>query len=258
MPKTTKSELLSRAWKISVPGITEENPIGALAFSPRPHADSEKYQAHAFWEMGVVLDGAYRFKTVGGDTVIAPGGCWWTGPWEPHAYKILKAGTRLLVLGFIPAALSALAVAGPHPLPYSMPFLRPESRTKLCRQSAETRKRILWLAEAWARLLQNRPAGWQTSEHCYFGLILAEIFSGYDFHSAPLAGGKQAVEQILNAVDFINRNLHRKLSLGEAAQRACLGRTQFVQYFKDVAGTPFAKYVIQRRLERVHAELLNG
>jgi AraC-like DNA-binding protein len=225
---------------------------------PGPNPSTGRYQTHDFWEMGVVLHGTYRHETISEKTVLSPGGCWWVGPWEPHSYTIFEGGTRILIIGFIPAALSALTLNDPHPPPYAMPFLRPGSRSKLRRQPPESRKRILGLAEDWALLLKNRPAGWQTIERFYFGLILAENLLSGNTSPDITAGKGQKAEQILHAVDFINRNLHRKLHLDEASRSACLGRTQFIRHFKVVMGTPFAKYIIQRRLERVRSDLLNG
>ena len=59
-------------------------------------------------------------------------------------------------------------------------------------------------------------------------------------------------------MNFIARNLRRKLTIGDAARVACLGRTQFMGNFKDIMGTPFGQYVLKRRLERVRYELREG
>ena len=60
---------------------------------------------------------------------------------------------------------------------------------------------------------------------------------------------------IQKALDFIDANLHRDVSLNEIAQIACKSPFHFARIFKDALGVTPVAYVIEKRIERSKALL---
>jgi AraC-like DNA-binding protein len=248
-----KSELLAKAFKYDYP-ITNEKAINASVSSTAPRNMVGLYQAHAFWEMGIVLRGTYNHESPAEKLSLKRGGCWWVGPWEPHRYTF-PSETKIIVIGFLPAVFSSLPESVTPQISYLLPFLKPAVRPLLRQQSPAVKAKFIWLAEALAQELIKKPAGWQMNQRLYFGLLLVELMRGHQLPVPPVQKDLQAVDMIMSAVNFINRNLHRKISIGDAARVACLGRTQFMSHFKGIMGLPFGQYILKRRLERVRYEL---
>jgi AraC-like DNA-binding protein len=250
-----KRELLAKAWQYNVP-ITNEDP---LSISNQTVSKSKLgvYQAHAFWEMGIVLNGVYRHGSPTEKLVLKRGGFWLVGPWEPHCYAI-TAGTKLLVIGFLPAVFSSFPENEDPQISFILPFLKPSVRPLLRQQTPASKTKFLWLAEALDYELAKKPAGWRMNQRLYFGLLLMEIMRGHRLPAHPAQKDHQAVDRIMKAVDFINRNPRRKIAIAEAAREACLGRSRFTRHFKRIMGISFGQYILKRRLERVHYELRDG
>jgi AraC-like DNA-binding protein len=248
-----KSELLAKSWKYGYLR-TNENLMAARVALAEPGPRVGVYQAHPFWEMGIVLSGTYNHESPTEKLTLRRGGCWWVGPWEPHRYQY-PAGTKIMVIGFLPAVFSALPEFGNPRLSYILPFLKPSVRPQLRRQSPASKTKFLWLAEALADELLKKPVSWQGNQRLYFGLLLVEIMRGHQLPMHPVQKDYQAADKIMNAVNYINRNLHRKVVIAEAAREACLGQTRFICHFKRIMGIPFGQYILKCRLERVRCEL---
>lgn len=69
------------------------------------------------------------------------------------------------------------------------------------------------------------------------------------------AQGTGDANPIQKALDFIDSNLHRDVSLGEIAKVACKSPFHFARIFKDALGVTPVAYVIEKRIERSKALL---
>ena len=67
--------------------------------------------------------------------------------------------------------------------------------------------------------------------------------------------GKADSTPLQRAVEFIEENLHRDVSLGEIADIACKSPFHFARTFKDAMGITPVAYVIAKRIERSKAML---
>ena len=64
--------------------------------------------------------------------------------------------------------------------------------------------------------------------------------------------------RIARALDFIEAELHRTLSVTELAGVACMSPVHFQRCFRAATGTTVHSHVRTRRIERVKAQLLDG
>ncbi len=65
-------------------------------------------------------------------------------------------------------------------------------------------------------------------------------------------------EQIQKSIDYIERNLTRKLTCGTAAREADMSVRSFYNYFWAVAGVTYKEYVKKRRMAKALAEIRKG
>ncbi|KLU23789.1 AraC family transcriptional regulator [Caballeronia mineralivorans PML1(12)] len=69
---------------------------------------------------------------------------------------------------------------------------------------------------------------------------------------------KLAPRTAANVIDFIESNLEQRLTLDELAALAHLSVPHFKVLFRETLGMPVHRYVVQRRVERAKALLLQG
>lgn len=91
--------------------------------------------------------------------------------------------------------------------------------------------------------------------------LAIQLLRGYSapLSSAPLSGGRGLSPLQLRGVKtYIEEHLDRDLSLERLARVASVSTSHFKSLFKRSTGMPVHAYVIQRRVERAKALLLNG
>lgn len=64
--------------------------------------------------------------------------------------------------------------------------------------------------------------------------------------------------QLRRVTDFIDDNLTRALPLSELSAEAHMSQYHFARLFKESTGLPPHRFVVQRRIERARALLLEG
>ncbi|NMO97047.1 response regulator transcription factor [Paenibacillus lemnae] len=70
-----------------------------------------------------------------------------------------------------------------------------------------------------------------------------------------ISDAKAVVDQ---AIQFIDRNLHRNLTIADCAKSVHLSPSYFSNLFKKEAGTTLAQYIISRKMERARELVLEG
>jgi AraC-like DNA-binding protein len=233
---------------------SDRTPISIYAYRAGGQTVPE-YEMHQFCEMGIVLKGRLERIYLGENEVLTAGGIWWNGSWEPHGWKHLSA-CEVVVIEFMPRFIYVLQAPSHFYSLIYLPFLRPEMRRRLQPQTRQEKSEVIARARALVREWVKREAEWPTALQCQvYQLLLSlarrrmEVF--LDLHAAHLAP-----DRLFPALDYIQQNMALKLSLAQAAEKACLGRTQFAKVFRQTMGVNFARYVWQSRLERARYELL--
>jgi AraC family transcriptional regulator of arabinose operon len=83
---------------------------------------------------------------------------------------------------------------------------------------------------------------------------LEEVLLRCDQHN-PLAARSEVDTRIRRAMDFLERNLHRRIGLDDAAAAVGLSTSRLAHLFKAVSGQTPQRYLESRRMQRA-AELL--
>ena len=233
-----------------------QNPVD-VHLSERPKPMKGLWQMHAQWEVGVVLAGCYRTIYGKESADCRRGRIWFHGAWEIHNYEILEP-SRYIVIQFSPSVIYSFFGADSSAYSIYFPFLRPKIRKKLQAGAKSSTEKILQLAEGILAEATLKRRGYQTVTRLYLLQLLMEIVRDHSFVNNPEKPDNGMANRILEVIDFINKNLARKLSIAHAAKLACMGRTLFIRSFKHVVGIPLNQYIIQCRLNAVRNDLFNG
>jgi AraC-like DNA-binding protein len=238
--------------------LTEENPI-LVSRKTIAAISQERFNLHDYWEMGVVLSGSY-LSIVGINTfTLYPGGIWWHGPWELHGYATLAPQTTIVVAEFIPSLLFTIPSVENFSYYAYLPFFQPAIRTKLQPATGPEKYRTIQQAEALANEYSAREPYWQTALRLAFlELLLTVIRRGNPKHSTPQLFSQANTGRILTVIDYVRKNLDKKIALDEAADLGRMGRTLFSRTFRNIMGITFTQYALKSRLERAHQDILRG
>lgn len=75
-------------------------------------------------------------------------------------------------------------------------------------------------------------------------------------HMSDADNGKKKDEQIQKAIDYMQRNLHKKLAISELASKAALSYVQFLRRFHAYTGMAPSDYINAMRLRKAKSLLL--
>lgn len=209
---------------------------------------------HQAFEMGVLLSGHEERHFEDVVIPVGPGEMWLCGAWEPHGWRAGKAGTRELVLQFLPDFLGEEVFDGVSWLSlFSAP---PESRPRVVTETM--REHALSIAEELQREMRERRRGWLASVR--LGILRLLLMLSRDWEPAGDVGRGHtvrtgALEKIMPAVRLVHSHPTRKLSLREAAATCGLSVSQFGYLFRHLMGLSFGKFCMRARLAYV-AQLL--
>ena len=121
-----------------------------------PDPSSLGNDMHQAFEMGVLLSGSEERHFEGVVIQVDRGDMWLCGAWEPHGFMAKTAGTRELVLQFLPDFLGEEMFEGVSWLSlFSAP---PESRPRVMTDSM--RKQALAIADELQEEMRERRRGW--------------------------------------------------------------------------------------------------
>lgn len=105
--------------------------------------------------------------------------------------------------------------------------------------------------------IRSRPKGASMVAETLATAALHDVLLAISQHATGRNAGQGTAEAnpIQKALDFIDGNLHRDISLGEIAQVACKSPFHFARIFKDALGVTPVAYVIEKRIDRSKALL---
>jgi AraC-like DNA-binding protein len=184
---------------------------------------------------------------------------WWGGPWEMHGWRVGRPGTLLLIVEFFPTIFGSIPAAEPFSHLAYMPFLFPEIRPQLQPRSRRDVLDLLGEGRGLLRKSEKRGSMQPLAIRMEFLLLLMRIFEKHRLTLSSNPGMDHGtVKQIMGVIDHVRRRPGDRMSLEQAAEQACMGRTRFTQTFRRVAGVHFCQYVLKARLEKAHLEIIKG
>ncbi|WP_199029566.1 AraC family transcriptional regulator [Ralstonia sp. ASV6] len=90
-------------------------------------------------------------------------------------------------------------------------------------------------------------------------LVVRLLNSSRDVAAGAAAGARALAPRVAaRVIDYIEANLHQRLTLAELAALTGLSTPHFKVLFRATLGVPVHRYVVQRRVERAKVLLLDG
>jgi AraC-like DNA-binding protein len=222
-----------------------------------PHPTPLNMHAHEGMEMGMVLTGSEEQQFGSITLKRRPGDVWLCSMWEPHAWRVEKAGTRKVVLIFLPEFLGEDAVGNlPHLDLFRLP---PDRRPRAV--SRQARAQLLSLGRALAKEIDYRRPYWRSVVRLYMLLILADLVRLHQ-QSAPSNGEAAAgvdhtqLARVMPAVRLIQESPWGRLSTAEAAGACALSPSRFSWLFRNAMGVSFGAFSQRARLTFAVQQLL--
>ncbi len=181
---------------------------------------------------------------------------WLCGAWEPHGWRASTAGTRELVLQFLPDFIGEEMFDGVSWLSLfsAPPEHRPRVRTKQMREEA------LAIADELRREMRERRRGWLAAVRLDILRLLLMLSREWSPEAQPGPGRTVRtgnLEKIMPAVRLVHSHPTRRLSLKEAAATCGLSVSQFGYLFRHLMGLSFGKFCMRARLAYVAQLLLS-
>lgn len=227
-------------------GVPMQGAFGAWVIE-QPYPEAPDRDMHAAFEIGVVVCGRQERWAEGHRTELARGDVYLNAAWEPHEWRTLSPGTILLVMHLLPEFLGEEALDGVSWL--SLFAARPADRPRV--GDGETRQEVLRIARDISLELERRRRGWLTGVR--LGVLrllfaLAREWSRPEAAGGAGARGATGLARISPAMELVESNLGRRVSLGEAAAACALSPSQFSLLFRRTMGVSFGKFALRCRL----------
>jgi AraC-like DNA-binding protein len=232
----------SAAYRVEIDGpiLVSRGRYAAGEASPGTQIDGRTHERmHAFTSIGVVLAGAFEFRTPAGAATVAPGSMIFGQAGEAFSYRYLEpCGARRAVVALSDEIVHEAADAcGAIRMQFATPAVRP------CRASAP----LYGLARRIAR--SAHPM-----EEDVLELVRAALMLGRD---APTPRASAATQRrVREAACRIDVEYARDLKLADLAAMCGLSRFHFLRAFKAEIGESPTRYLIAARLRAAADRLL--
>jgi AraC-like DNA-binding protein len=225
--------------------LTSERPIhgGIVVHRDPTPLDADMHQP---FEVGIVLKGQLDRHFEDMVMTVSPGGMWLCGAWEPHGWRVRAAGTREMVVLFLPSFLGDEMF---DDLPWLSLFsVPPHQRPRVTRR--EMRQQTLSIGNEVGKELRDRSNRWLSAVR--LGLLRLLFVLSRGWHPTGQAGRPAArtgsLARVMPAVRMVHSSPAGRLSVPEAAAACGLSVPQFSYVFRHTLGLSFGKFRMRARL----------
>jgi len=214
-----------------------------------PRATALEVETHAGFEVGLVFGGQFERHCQDFAATLGPGDVWLNAAWEPHAWRVTAAGTRLAVFLFAPEFIADQVFESPWYLSlFSAP---PRERPRVT--TPEMRREMLLIGQRLAREAKERRRGWRAAAQLELLRLLHALRRDWEptHHSDRERGVPVGnFSRIMPAADLVYsaHGMARRISLAEASSTCNLSVSQFRFMFHHTMGLTFGKFCLRARL----------
>ena len=214
--------------------------------------------AHQGLEAGLILAGEEEHQYGNLRVSRTSGEVWLSGPWEPHAWRVISPTSTKVFLIFLPQFLGEDPLG---PAPYLSLFALPPDR-RFEGLSRVVGERVLAIGRDMVSEMEERRPLWDRVLRLHLLRFLSEAMRACDrpevLGSEPLphADGT-ALARIIPAVKLVQTGPQRRVS-GPAAAAACsLSPSRFYHLFRSAMGVSFGAFALRARLAHAAQCLLH-
>jgi len=215
--------------------------------SPYPHPFEMETDVHRALEIGILLSGKQdrHFE----DIIIhmEAGDIYLNAAWEPHGWRATAPRTELLVIHFLPEFLGEETFGD---ISWLSPFVAPPRQRPQVTTDA-MRQRVLAIGQEMSAEAEERRRRWLPGQRLALLQLLYTICRDWD---PPRRDGRRArlrasnLARIVPAVELVQANPGRRVTLAEAAEACSLSVSQFLNVFRQTMGLSFGKFALRHRL----------
>lgn len=235
--------------------LTSADPIWGDCGDAEP--SNLEVHVHRGLDVGILLKEGYELRY--GDYAFSPkrGDVWLGGMWEPHSWRITKAGARSAIVCFLPEVLEEhiepeLDLLGIFTLPASQ---RPRVT------SAEMRREVLGIGWRMCREIDAMRPGWKTLVKLQLVELLVTLLRDW---KPPRSSQRTAairsddLARIVPALALVHASPGDRVSPKEAAEACRLSLSGFHQAFRRTMGMSYGKFGLRSRLALAAHALVDG
>jgi AraC-like DNA-binding protein len=211
---------------------------------------------HAGSEVGIILQGGEERHYQDSVWRAEPGDIWLCATWEPHGWRVTRPDTHNVVLTFLPSFLGDATLGGVSWL--SLFTLPPRDRPHLATPEVKAKMRLV--AVEIREEIERRQAGWQEAVRLNLLralLLLHRCREESVPGGAPAGVGAGKLARIMPALDLLQADPTRRLTVPEAAACCGMSESRFAAAFQEVMGTTFQRFGMRSRLGSAARLLLN-
>jgi AraC-like DNA-binding protein len=213
-----------------------------------------QWDIHSGFEMGIILKGKVNRWQGSFRQTLTRGEVWLCNTWEPHGFCVLTPPADVLVIILWPAGLAAACCT--DQVDFLHPFRLPASSRPVI-HTADRKTDILRRAKQITGAADENNS--HQKQYLLTKLLLLNLLDDIKTSTStqpPVAEiFDSGPQRIIPAINLVNDNPYRRISLTEAAQACHICPALLVRLFRKMMGTSFAEYARRRRLAALVAEL---
>jgi AraC-like DNA-binding protein len=210
---------------------------------------------HQGMEIAIVLHGQVERHFEDVVYTAGPGDVHLCSAWEPHGWRVRKAGAGQVVVIFMAEVIDDRAFAN---VPWLSFFTVPPAQRPQTTSPA-MRKELLALGRRLYREGKERPHEWQVGARLLLHELLLTLHRNWELpHGArtPVAVPASGFGRVMPAIKLVYADPARHLQAGEAAAACGLHRSRFNALFQHTMGVSFQDFCRRARLASVARLLL--
>lgn len=223
--------------------------IKTFISTKRPEKRAFREHHHAECELSLFIRGSGVYRVNGKSYEFCDGDIFLFSSDEVHCITEINSNCRLLNIHFAPRLLWS---DSDNAELLKIFFARSNSfENRIDRSNPQTntiRNNILSLEKE----LSNKRPGYEVmAKYMLFSCFVSLIRDfGYIDSSAKHVNYQNTVEPMEKALDFINENLDKQITLSEIAAQAAISQTYFSTVFKKLNGISPWEYITIKRVEK--------
>lgn len=219
-------------------------------FFSQKHPEKRSYRAHhhAECELSLFLKGSGIYRVKGKSYVFQSGDVFLFSSDEVHCITEINSDCKLLNIHFAPRLLWA---DSDNAELLKIFFARSDAfENRIDRSNPHTdgiRNNIVKLE---SELSKKRPGYEVMAKYMLFSSLVSLIRNyGYIDNSVKHINYQKTIEPMKRALDFINQNLDKPITLSDIAAETAMSRTYFSTVFKKLNGISPWEYITIKRVE---------
>lgn len=210
---------------------------------------------HDHYEAFYAVSGNLTYAAEGRQYCLAAGTLLLIAPYQLH--QLLDSGSggaERIALRFCPELPKALSTPE---CDLCLPD-GPAEHNRLLRLDENQQQQMLWILNALLREETGGAYGWETAQRALLTQFFLVIQRGIRQSVAPAPAEDSAALLVQQAVDYLEANFDRSVTLEQLGRQFCVDRFRLSREFTRLVGCPPHRYLMQKRLQRAEQLLRAG